>query len=40
MPLIIPKNLPAYVELQTETVFIMHQERARRQHIRPLRILI
>ena len=40
MPLIIPKNLPAYDELQKENVFIMHQERAMSQHIRPLRILI
>ena len=37
MPLIIPKNLPAYDELQKENVFIMHQERAMSQHIRPLR---
>ena len=40
MPLIIPKNLPAYDELQKENVFIMHQERAMSQHIRPLRILL
>ena len=40
MPLIIPKNLPAYDELQQENVFVMHQERAMSQHIRPLRILI
>ena len=39
MPLIIPKNLPAYDELQQENVFVMHQERAMSQHIRPLRIL-
>ena len=40
MPLIIPKDLPAYEELQQENVFVMHQERAMNQHIRPLRILI
>ena len=40
MPLIIPKDLPAYKELQQENVFVMHQERAMSQHIRPLRILI
>lgn len=40
MPLIIPKDLPAYEELQHENVFVMHQERAMSQHIRPLRILI
>ena len=40
MPLIIPKTLPAYDELQQENVFVMHQERAMSQHIRPLRILI
>ena len=37
MPLIIPKDLPAYEELQQENVFVMHQERAMSQHIRPLR---
>lgn len=26
MPLIIPKDLPAYEELQQENVFVMHQE--------------
>ena len=40
MPLIIPKDLPAYEELQQENVFVMHQERAMSQHIRPLRILL
>ena len=40
MPLIIPKELPAFDELQQENVFVMHQERAMSQHIRPLRILI
>ena len=40
MPLIIPKELPAYEALSRENVFIMHRERARSQNIRPLRILI
>ena len=39
MPLIIPKDLPAYEELQQENEFVMHQERAMSQHIRPLRSL-
>ncbi len=40
MPLIIPRELPAYEDLAGENVFVMHQERARSQEIRPLRILI
>ena len=40
MPLIIPRELPAYEELYRENVFVMHEERAESQHIRPLRILI
>lgn len=40
MPLIIPKELPAYEELSRENVFVMHRERAQSQNIRPLRILI
>ena len=40
MPLIIPKELPAFNELSRENVFVMHRERAQSQHIRPLRILI
>ena len=40
MPLIIPKELPAYGELSRENVFVMHQQRAQTQQIRPLRILI
>ena len=40
MPLIIPKNLPAYESLLSENVFVMHKERAQSQDIRPLRILI
>ena len=40
MPIIIPKALPAYQALIDENVFVMHQQRAETQHIRPLRILI
>ncbi len=40
MPLIIPKELPAYSILQEENVFVMTHERAARQDIRPLEILI
>ena len=40
MPLIIPRDLPAYSALSDENVFVMHKERARGQDIRPLRILI
>lgn len=40
MPLIIPKELPAYDALSHENVFVMHRERAQSQNIRPLRILI
>ena len=40
MPLIIPKELPAYQALGDENIFVMHRERAVRQQIRPLRILI
>ena len=40
MPLIIPKELPAFQDLAGENIFVMHRERARTQNIRPLRILI
>ena len=40
MPLIIPKELPAYEALASENVFVMRKERAQSQEIRPLRILI
>lgn len=40
MPLIIPRELPAYQALYEENVFVMHRERAKGQHIRPLRILV
>ena len=40
MPLIIPKELPAYAALENENVFVMHRARAMTQDIRPLRILL
>ena len=40
MPLIIPRELPAYRALSDENVFVMHRERAHSQDIRPLCILI
>lgn len=40
MPLIIPKALPAYDSLFKENIFVMHQERAVSQDIRPLEIVI
>ncbi len=39
MPLIIPKDLPAYAALENENVFVMNTRRAKTQNIRPLRIL-
>lgn len=40
MPLIIPRTLPAYAALNDENVFVMNEERAHTQDIRPLRILL
>ena len=40
MPLIIPRELPAYEVLSNENIFVMHRQRAQSQQIRPLRILI
>lgn len=40
MPLIIPKDLPAYSALQKENIFVMKEGRALKQDIRPLQILI
>lgn len=40
MPLIIPQDLPAYSQLGSENVFVMHRQRAATQDIRPLRILV
>ncbi|MCR5112868.1 MAG: homoserine O-succinyltransferase [Acholeplasmatales bacterium] len=40
MPIIIPKDIPAYDILNGENVFVMHTERASTQDIRPVDILI
>lgn len=40
MPLILPKELPAYAALENENVFVMHRARAMMQDIRPLQILL
>jgi homoserine O-succinyltransferase/O-acetyltransferase len=40
MPVIIPKTLPARATLEGENVFVMDEDRARHQDIRPLRIAI
>lgn len=40
MPLILPKNLPAAEALERENIFVMPEDRARNQDIRPLRIVV
>lgn len=40
MPIIIPKDLPAYDILEKESVFIMNEARATSQDIRPLKIAL
>lgn len=40
MPINIPEDLPAYEALTRESIFVMTEERARRQDIRPLKIAI
>ena len=40
MPIKIPNTLPAAEVLGQENIFIMSEERARRQDIRPLRIVL
>ncbi len=40
MPLILPQNLPAFGELESENVFVMHTARAQKQDIRPLKIVL
>lgn len=40
MPVIIPKTLPARATLESENIFIMDEDRASHQDIRPLRIAI
>ncbi len=40
MPIVIPRELPAFEVLQNENIFIMNDARAIHQDIRPLKILI
>ena len=40
MPIIIPKDIPAYDILKEENVFVMSTNRANSQDIRPIEILI
>lgn len=40
MPILVPKGLPAYKVLKEENVFVMNEQRAQNQDIRPLRIAI
>ena len=38
MPIIIPKDIPAYTTLLSENIFVMNHERAMKQDIRPIEI--
>ena len=40
MPIKIPKDLPAFKVLSDENIFVMNDERAVNQDIRPLKIAI
>ena len=40
MPIIIPYDIPAYTTLAAENIFVMHNERAAKQDIRPIEIAI
>ena len=40
MPIVIPKDIPAYAKLLNENIFVMNNERAFTQDIRPLEIAI
>ena len=40
MPIKIPKDLPAFKVLSNENIFVMNNERAVKQDIRPLKIAI
>lgn len=40
MPICIPKELPAFQTLAKENIFVMDNERASHQDIRPLRVLL
>jgi len=40
MPIVIPENIPAYKTLEDENIFVMNENRASTQDIRPIEILI
>ena len=40
MPIIIPQDIPAFTTLAGENIFVMHDERAATQDIRPIEIAI
>ena len=40
MPVRIPETLPARAVLESENIFVMGEERARHQDIRPLRVAL
>ena len=40
MPIIIPKDIPAYTTLLSENIFVMGHQRAMTQDIRPIEIAI
>lgn len=40
MPIVIPKDIPAYETLLGEKIFVMSEERAASQDIRPIEIAI
>ncbi len=40
MPICIPNDLPAVTTLENENIFVMKEDRARTQNIRPLQILL
>ena len=40
MPIIVPKDIPASKILQSENIFVMNNQRAAKQDIRPLEIAI
>jgi len=40
MPIVIPKDIPAFDILESENIFVMSNKRAQAQDIRPIEILI
>lgn len=40
MPILIKKDIPAYKTLQAENIFVMNEERASQQDIRPIEVAI